>query len=74
MAGDIRCVTKQNQFKILNLITNLTAAGKNWIISGQVKNVATPTPTASIALSNIHVIADFYDSRGSSCTSVRNTP
>jgi hypothetical protein len=72
MAENIQCVTKQNQFKILNLITKLDAAGKNWIISGQVKNVATPTP--SIALSNIHVIAHFYDSRGNNIGGVLEVP
>jgi hypothetical protein len=61
IAGDKECVAVQNQFKTSNLITKLDAIGKIWTVSGQVQNVAKP---AGKTLSNVQVIAHFYDSKG----------
>jgi hypothetical protein len=60
IAGDVQCVAKQSQFKTLNLVTKLDAAGKNWIISGQAENIA----AAGKVQSNVQAIAHFYDAKG----------
>jgi hypothetical protein len=60
LAGDAQCVTKQNQFKTLNLVTRLDSTGKSWTISGQADNVAAGAKTQR----NVQVIAYFYDSKG----------
>jgi hypothetical protein len=61
IAGDTACAATQNQFKTFNLVTKLNATGRTWIISGQVQNVAKP---AGKTLSNVQVIARFYDING----------
>jgi hypothetical protein len=61
IAGDVQCVTQQNQFKARNLLTKLdSTTGRSWIISGQAENVGSSSKT----LASIQVVAHFYDSRG----------
>jgi hypothetical protein len=64
IAGDTQCVTKQNQFKTLNLVIKLdsatTGTGKSWTITGQAENIAAGTKTQR----NVQIIAHFYDSKG----------
>ncbi|MFL6357801.1 MAG: hypothetical protein ACJ72V_00470, partial [Nitrososphaeraceae archaeon] len=67
LAGDAQCVTKQNQFKTLNLVTRLDSTGKSWTISGQADNVAAGAKTQR----NVQVIAYFYDSKGNNVGGVQ---
>jgi hypothetical protein len=58
LAGDTQCVSKQNQFNTLNLVTRLDSTGKTWSITGQVENRVSKTQN------NVQIIAYFYDSKG----------
>jgi hypothetical protein len=60
LAGDLQCVSQQNLFKILNLVTYPDSSGKYWIITGQAENI----DTLRKALTNVQVVAHFYDSKG----------
>jgi hypothetical protein len=60
LAGDLQCVSQQNLFKTLNLVTYPDSSGKYWIITGQAENV----DTLRNALANVQVVAHFYDSKG----------
>ena len=72
IAGDTACVATQNQFKTFNLVTKLDATGKMWLISGQVQNVA--KPAAGKSLSNVQVIARFYDINGNNVGGLQQVP
>jgi len=72
IARDTTCVATQNQFKTFNLVTKLDATGKTWIISGQVQNVA--KPAAGNTLSNVQVIARFYDINGNNVGGLQQVP
>jgi hypothetical protein len=60
LAGDLQCVSQQNLFKTLNLVTYPDSSGKYWIITGQAENV----DILRKALTNVQVVAHFYDSKG----------
>jgi hypothetical protein len=72
IAGDTACVATQNQFKTFNLVTKLDTIGKTWITSGQVQNVA--KPAAGKTLSNVQVIAHFYDINGNNVGGLQQVP
>ena len=59
IAGDTQCVTKQNQFKTLNLVTKLDSTGKTWAITGQAENIASAKTQRNVQLTTY-----FYDSKG----------
>jgi hypothetical protein len=67
IAGDTKCVAKQNQFKTLNLLTKFDETGKSWTITGQADNVAAGAKTQR----NVQVIAHFYDSKGNNVGGVQ---
>jgi hypothetical protein len=71
IARDTACVATQNQFKSFNLVTKLDAIGRTWLISGQVQNVAKP---AGKTLSNVQVIAHFYDINGNNVGGLQQVP
>jgi hypothetical protein len=56
LAGDKQCVTEQNQFNTLNLVTSLSGGSRT--VNGQVEN------RASSEQKNVQIIAHFYDSKG----------
>jgi hypothetical protein len=60
LAGDLQCVSQQNLFKTLNLVTYPDSSGKYWIITGQAENV----DILRKALTNVQLVAHFYDSKG----------
>jgi hypothetical protein len=60
LAGDLQCVSQQNLFKTLNLVTYPDSSGKYWIITGQAENV----DVLRKALANVQLVAHFYDSKG----------
>jgi hypothetical protein len=67
IAGDTKCVAKQNQFKTLNLLTKFDETSKSWTITGQADNVAAGAKTQR----NVQVIAHFYDSKGNNVGGVQ---
>jgi hypothetical protein len=77
IAGDTACVATQNQFKTFNLVTKLdTTTGRTWwIISGQVQNIAkTAAAAAGKTLSNVQVVARFYDINGNNVGGLQQVP